>query len=92
MNADQLLADYVRQIDDVICEYAAAAAQHLLDAGASVDDLPRLMQPIVQRLSEYRADAVAKLERHTIPIRAIEARMAVLNAQIERLESGAVVH
>jgi hypothetical protein len=85
MNADQLLKRYTAEIDEVICDGAKQTAQQLLDAGADVDDLPRLMQPFVQWLAQMRARAVARLHANV-------ARLRVVEAQIERLESQATVH
>jgi aspartate/methionine/tyrosine aminotransferase len=92
ISADQFLADCMRQIDDAICECAVTAAQHLLDAGAKPDDLPRLMRPIVRRLAERRAAAVAKLTQRTGTLHAIELSIAVHEALLERDTTEAVVH
>ena len=92
MNADQLRTHYTAEVDKTICEFAVAAAQRLLDADASVDDLPRLMRPIVQRLAEWRGDVLIKINTHTSRMRANEARIRVIEAHLERLENGATVH
>jgi hypothetical protein len=85
MNVDQLLEHHIAQIDQAICEGAVQMAQQLLYAGASVDDLRPLTQPFIRKLAQWRAEAVAKL-------RANANRLRVIEAQIERLESGATVH
>jgi hypothetical protein len=85
MNADQLLEHHTAQIDKTICGGAVQVAQRLLNAGADLDDLPRLMHPIIQQLARWRAGMVAMVKERT-------ARMRVIEAQIERLESGATVH
>jgi hypothetical protein len=92
MNADQMLEYYTAKIDAAICEGAVRTAQHLLNAGTSIDDLPRLMEPIIQRLAEWRAETMAAIQAHVVPMQAIEARLRVNEALIERIESGATVH
>ena len=83
MNADQLLKRSTEKIDKTICDFGVQVAQHLLDAGAPVDELPRLMRPIVERLAQWRAGILSQL-------RARAARIRVIEAQIERLD--ATVH
>jgi hypothetical protein len=85
MKADELLKHYTAEIDKIICDGAVQMAQQLLDAGTSVDDLPAFMRPVVQQLAERRAKAVAKLRANT-------DRMRIVEAQLELLESGTVVH
>jgi hypothetical protein len=92
MNADQLLENYMAQVDQAICEGAVQMAQQLLDAGAGVDDLRPLMQPFIRKLAQWRAEAVAKLRANADRLRVIEAQIERNQALLERLESGATVH
>jgi len=90
MNADQLLERYTAEIDKTICEFAVAAAQRLLDAGAHVNNLPQLMRPTIQQLARWRATALAKLQDRAARMRVLEAQIELNNAEIERMQ--ATVH
>jgi hypothetical protein len=92
ISADQFLADCMKRIDAAICECAVVAAQHLLDAGAKPDELPRLMRPIVRRLAEHRAAAVADLTERAGSMGAIERSIAINEALLERFQTEATVH
>ena len=59
----------------------------LLAAGATVDDLPRLMQPFVEVVRQWRADAMAEMHAHVRRIRLIEARISLNQALIAQTEA-----
>jgi hypothetical protein len=86
-NADQLLEHCTEEIDKAICDFGVQMAQQLLDAGVRVDDLRPLMQPFIRKLAQRRADAIAEMHARVRPIRLIEARIALNQGLIARIEA-----
>jgi hypothetical protein len=84
---DDLLRDAEAQLDRTIVELALEEGNRLLAAGASADDLPRLMQPFVEVVRQWRAGAMARMHAHARCIRLIEARIALNKALIARTEA-----
>jgi hypothetical protein len=101
-DVDELLRDAEAKFDRAIVEFAIEEGNRLLAAGATADDLPRLLQPFVKVVRQWRSDAVTEMHAHIRRIRLIEARIALNEALLartetclaclERLESSATVH
>jgi hypothetical protein len=99
---DEILREAEAKFDRTIVELAVEESNRLLAAGTTADDLPQLMQPFVQVVRQWRADAMARMDAQARRIRRIEAQILVNEALIrrnemcmvclERLESGATVH
>jgi hypothetical protein len=87
LTADDLLRDAEAQLDRTIVELAVEEGNRLLSAGATADDLPRLMQPFVEAVRQWRADVMAEVHAHVRRIRLVEARMQVTEALIARTEA-----
>jgi hypothetical protein len=98
--ADDLLRDAEARFDRTIVELAIEEGNRLLAAGATPDDLPRLMAPFVAAVRHWRAEAMARMHAHARRIRLIEARIALNETLIARTETclaylerhGAAVH
>jgi hypothetical protein len=86
-SADDLLRDAEAQLDRTIVELALEEGNRLLAAGATADDLPRVMQPFVEVVRQWRADAMARMHAHARRIRLIEARISLHEALIARNEA-----
>ena len=101
-DVDEILREAAGKFDQAIIELAVEEGNRLLDAGATADDLPCLMQPFIKVVRQWRADAMAEMHAQVRRIRLIEARIALNEALIarteaclaclERLESSATVH
>jgi hypothetical protein len=85
--ADELLCFAARQFDAEIIGLAVAEGNRLLAAGATADDLPRLMAPLVAAVREWRADAMARMREHARRIRLIEAQIRLNEELIRRNEA-----
>src|SRR5918994_1406617 len=83
---DDLLRDTEAQLDRAIVERALEEGNRLLAAGATADDLPRLMQPFVEVVRQWRADSMARMHAHARRIRRVEARIALNEALIGQNE------
>jgi hypothetical protein len=70
--ADDLLRDAEAEFDRAIVELAIEQGNRLLAAGATTDDLPRIMAPFVEVVRQWRADAMARMHAHAGRIRLIE--------------------
>jgi hypothetical protein len=81
-----LLRETEAKLDRTIVELAIDEGNRLLAAGATADDLPSLMKPFVEVVRERRADAMARMHAHAGRIRLIEARIALNEALIRRIE------
>jgi hypothetical protein len=81
-----LLRETEAKLDRTIVELAIDEGNRLLAAGATADDLPSLMEPFVEVVRERRADAMARMHAHAGRIRLIEARIALNEALIRRIE------
>jgi hypothetical protein len=81
--ADDLLRDAEAQLDRTIVELALEEGNRLLAAGATADDLPRLMAPFVEVVRQWRADAMARMHAHARRIRLIETQIR-LNEELSR--------
>jgi hypothetical protein len=57
----ELLREAEADLDRQIVEMAVEEGNRLLAAGATVDDLPRLMEPFVTVVRRHRARAVATM-------------------------------
>jgi hypothetical protein len=98
--ADDFLREAEAKFDRTIVELAVEEGNRLLAAGATADDLPRLMAPFVEVVLQWRADAMARMHAHARRIRRVEARIALNEALIARNEAciaclerpGATVH
>jgi hypothetical protein len=98
--ADDLLRDAEAKFDRAIVEFAVEEGNRLLAAGATADDLPRIMAPFVEVVRQWRADAMAEMRAQVRRIRLIEARIALNQALIAQTEAcmvclqrdGATVH
>jgi hypothetical protein len=86
-SADDLLRDAEAQLDRAIVELAVEEANRLLAAGATADDLPRLMQPFVETVRQWRADTMAEVHARVRWIRLIEARITLNEALIAQAET-----
>ena len=84
---DELLREAEAKFDRTIVELAVEEGNRLLAAGAAVDDLPRLMQPFIEVVRQWRADAMAKMHAQVRRIRLIEARIALNQVLIARTEA-----
>jgi hypothetical protein len=82
--ADDLLRDAEAKFDRAIVEFAIEEGNRLLAAGATSDDLPRLMAPFVEVVRQWRADALARMHAHAGRIRLIEARIRLNEALIRQ--------
>jgi hypothetical protein len=82
LTADDLLRDAEAQLDRTIVELAVEEGNRLLSAGATADDLPRLMQPFVEVVRHWRGDAMARMHAHARRIRLIEAHIKLNEALI----------
>ena len=60
-DVERLLREAEADLDRLICESAREAVQIYLDAGATVHQLPQLMQPFVSWWRQHRAEAIAKM-------------------------------
>jgi hypothetical protein len=87
LTADDLLLEAERQFDAEIARLAMEEGNRLLAAGATADDLPRLMEQFVEVVRQWRADAMARMHAHARRIRLVEARMQVTEALIARNEA-----
>jgi hypothetical protein len=87
LSADDLLRDAEAKLDRTIVELAVEEGNRLLAAGATVDDLPGLMQPFVEAVRQWRADVMADVHARVRHIRLIEARIARAEARIARAEA-----
>jgi hypothetical protein len=86
-SADDLLRDAEAQLDRTIVELAVEEGNRLLAAGATVDDLPGLMQPFVEAVRQWRADTMADAHARVRWIRLIEAGIALNEALIAEAEA-----
>jgi hypothetical protein len=86
-SVDELLREAEATLDRMIVELAVEEGNRLLAAGATVDDLPCRMQPFVEVVSHWRADAVAEMHARVRRLRLIEARIALNQALIARIEA-----
>jgi hypothetical protein len=84
---DEILREAETKFDRTIVELAIEEGNRLLAAGATADDLPRLMQPFVEVVRQWRADAMARLHAHSRRIRLIEARISLQEALVARTEA-----
>jgi hypothetical protein len=84
---DQLLREAEVKFDQAIIELAIEEGNRLLAAGAHADDLPRLMQPFIEVVRQWRADAMAEMHAQVRRIRLIEARIALNQALIARTKA-----
>jgi hypothetical protein len=99
-SVDELLREAEAKLDRMIVELAVEEGNRLLAAGATVDDLPCLMQPFVEVVRQWRADAIAEMHAQVRRIRLIEAQILVNEACIRWNEMciaclerrGAIVH
>jgi hypothetical protein len=87
LTADDLLLEAERQFDAEIARLAMEEGNRLLAAGATADDLSRLMQPFVEVVRQWRADAMVRMQAHARRIRLVEARIALNEALIARTEA-----
>jgi hypothetical protein len=87
LTADDLLREAEAKFDRTIVELAVEEGNRLLEAGATADDLPQLMQPFVEAARQWRADAMAEMQAQARRIRLIEARIALNEALIARTEA-----
>jgi hypothetical protein len=85
--ADELLRDAEAKFEQAIVELAIEEGNRLLAAGATTDDLQRLMAPFVEVVRQWRADAMAEMHAQVRRIRLIEARIALNQAMIARSEA-----
>ena len=83
---DEILREAETKFDRTIVELALEEGNRLLAAGATADDLPRLMQPFVEVVRQWRADAIARIHAHSRRIRLIEARISLQEALVARNE------
>jgi hypothetical protein len=86
-DVDELLREAATKFDRTIVELAIEEGHRLVAAGATVDDLPRLMQPFIKVVRQWRADAMAEMRDRVSRIRLIEARIALNEALIARTEA-----
>jgi hypothetical protein len=86
-DVDELLREAEAKFDRTIVELAVEEGNRLLAAGATADDLPPLMQPFIEVVRQWRADAMAEMHAHVRRIRLVEARMQVTEALIARTEA-----
>jgi hypothetical protein len=86
-DVDELLCEVEVKFDRMIVELAVEEGNRLLAAGATADDLPRLMQPFIELVRQWRADAMAEMHAQLSRIRLIEARIALNQALIARTEA-----
>ena len=99
-DVDELLREAEAKFDRTIIELAVEEGNRLLAAGATADDLPRLMAPFVEVVRQWRADAMAEMHAHVRRIRLVEARIGLNEELIRRNEAciaclerlGATVH
>ena len=84
---DELLCEAEAKFDRTIVELAVEEGNRILAAGATADDLPRLMQPFIEVVRQWRADAMAEMHARVSRIRLIEARIALNDALIARTEA-----
>ena len=84
---DEILREAETKFDRTIVELALEEGNRLLAAGATADDLPRLMQPFVEVVRQWRADAMARMHAHSRRIRLIEARISLHEALVARNEA-----
>jgi hypothetical protein len=86
-SAGDLLRVAEARLDRAIVELAVEEANRLLAAGATAEDLPRLMQPFVETLWQWRADTMADVHARVRWIRLIEARIALNEALLAQAET-----
>jgi hypothetical protein len=86
-SVDELLREAEATLDQMIVELAVEEGNRLLAAGATVDDLPFRMQPFVDVVRQWRADAIAEMHARVRHIRLIEARIGLNQALIARIEA-----
>ena len=86
-DVDELLRQAEAKFERTIIELAVEEGNRLLAAGATADDLPRLMQPFIEVVRQWRADAMAEMHAQVRRIRLIEARIALNQALIARTEA-----
>src|SRR5688500_4065231 len=84
---DEILREAETKLERTIVELAVEEGNRLLAAGATADDLPRLMQPFVEVVRQWRADAMAEMHAQAKRIRLIEARIALNQAVMARTEA-----
>jgi hypothetical protein len=84
---DEILREAETKFDRTIVELVLKEGNRLLAAGATADDLPRLMQPFVEVVRQWRADAMARVHAHSRRIRLIEARISLHEALVARNEA-----
>jgi len=83
----ELLREAEATLDRMVVELAVAEGNRLLAAGATVDDLPCRMQPFVEVVRHWRADAMAEMHARVRRLRLIEARIALNQALIALIEA-----
>ena len=83
-DVDELLREAEAKFDQAIIELAIEEGNRLLAAGATADDLPRLMAPFVAAVRQWRADAMAEVHAHARRIRLIEARIRLTRGADQR--------
>jgi hypothetical protein len=86
-DVDELLREAEAKFDRTIVELAVEEGNRLLAAGATADDLPRLMQPFIEVVRQWRADAMAEMHARARRIRLVEARIALNEALIARTKA-----
>jgi hypothetical protein len=90
---DELLCEAEAKFDRTIVELAVEEGNRLLAAGATAHDLPRLMQPFIEVVRQWRADAMAEMHAQVRRIRLNQALIAQTEACIACLERlDATVH
>jgi hypothetical protein len=87
LTADDLLREAETMLDRTIVELAVEEGNRLLAAGATADDLPQLMAPVLAAVRQWRAGAMAEVHAQARRIRLIEARIALNEALIARTEA-----
>ena len=85
--AADLLREAEAKFDQTIVELVVEEGNRMLAAGATADDLPRLMAPFVAAVRQWRADAMAEMHAHARRIRLIEARISLNQALIAQTEA-----
>jgi hypothetical protein len=99
-NVAELLRKAEVKFDRTIVELAVEKGNRLLAAGATANDLPRLMARFVEVVRHWRADAMARMHAHARCIRLVEARIRLHEELIRQNEAcmtclerhGATVH
>jgi hypothetical protein len=86
-DVDELLRDAEAKFERTIIELAVEEGNRLLAAGATADNLPRLMQPFIKVVRHWRANAMAEMHAQVRRIRLIEARIALNEVLIAQTEA-----